>query len=222
MLLARSRVLSICGAVLVVSALVGSFQNPVLACCTRKGTLALVDVGGNMFHTYDFTSDTHSAGTSAGAWKVDFTVTVFFENNASKVKIEDAFWGAAIVAKTRHNFMKDGGTWFWDHSKGTKKDLFSELSRHMRLYAGDGGRIYSPGFGYWVVGTTHWDVMEFRNGESFGWSEQMENDVAAHAKTKPNWTVTEDAFNILNQEAPRWENNTFWYNNGQLTRIGVP
>lgn len=128
---------------------------------------------------------------------------------------------------------------WWDEDGGVKEVKCSGLpqtrsvTNHIRLYADSRGstpgtrddRLYNPYWGFYVLGTTHKDVLECNpfGGTWFGKSEAAENHIADLAKRV--WGaggVAEDGYNMDNYEQIRTEgDNHKWENNGRATVVRV-
>lgn len=185
------------------------------------------DAGVTQFFRYDFT------GPSVGATNQDWPVTLVFRGNASvssvKLALGRAFpWPGSL----QYGLVAQNGAWAWDADAGRKTRICSLLrpSNHYRLYALPlVGRLLSPSWGSYVVGTTHQDRGECGPYSVAGWSEDAEA-VVANAARALNWQVEEDALDLGNREVARWEGartgpypgSHFWDNDGMATVIHVP
>ena len=79
------------------------------------------------------------------------------------------------------------GGWLWDQDGGKKTDTPSCLgsTRHFRIYAPPASdRFYNPDFGYYVVGTTHYDHHELCNS----WFDDSEECSTLIAAGRPSVT----------------------------------
>jgi hypothetical protein len=91
---------------------------------------------------------------------------------------------------------------------------------HMRLYALNGS-MYNLDWGYWVVGTTHYDRNECTPGATFGWSEEAEGTMVQRARDR-GYFVFQDWASFFNPEPDRWEQNHFWQNDGNASAVYIP
>jgi len=120
--------------------------------------------------------------------------------------------------------------YYWDQDSGKKgsSGCFSTVG-HFRVYANptyDYG--YNPGWGYWVLGSTHRDHDECENylgGDWWsGYSEYVEQDVASYAAVR--WgasNVLQNYGDFKNYRCCFWEgSHHFWQQNGMATYVRVP
>lgn len=197
------------------------------ATASQPPVAASPDGGATRFLTYDFEN------ASVGADNQDWPVTLVFRGHATVAKVKRAL-GPAFrwPGSLQYGLVAQGGRFAWDVDAGRKTAICSLLrpSVHYRLYAMPfTGRLRSPVLGDYVVGTTHQDRGECGPHPVAGWSEDAEAVVAGAAR-RLGWNVQEDALDLGNAEAPRWEGaptgpwpgGHFWDNDGRATVIDVP
>jgi hypothetical protein len=182
---------------------------------------------GDSIFNYDFSSQT------ADSTHVDWAVSLLFYNNASinKVKtILGSTYGAcastSIGCSAENARMNDGSGYSWDTDRGRKNTLavcFGS-SRHYRVYAPSAAdHFYNPGFGYYVVGTTHRDNNELCGSyydDSEGTERTASNSVAKVLLAK-GYAVAQDYAWYANPESGT-QGNHRWSNDGYATYVNVP
>jgi hypothetical protein len=174
---------------------------------------------------------------SFGFGNRDWPVTMIFYQDASIGKVEGFYRG--------RGFSNHGGKKYeyyelhsnyakvrYDRDKGVKTPCVDGLDRHIRTYGSSQDRFYDLHYGYYVVGTTHFD-----NGDGggacgvpyaqkyFGYSERVEHDLAVIANG--SHVVTEDAVDLKNYEALHSESSTrdhlhWWESDGRATLVQFP
>jgi hypothetical protein len=191
------------------------------ACC---GNLRFLYSNGDSFMNYDFYSQ------YAAATNVDWPVTLLFYNNAEINKIKNAMGGRGYGGGgiTIYDILSDdgGSTLVWDSDGGRKQGSDTTAYYHYRIYANPAtDRNYSPGWGYYVWGTTHQDYQECCSGWH-GESEQAETHIAADAGLAFGVSPAYDNANFYNYEpyrvqyGPQGEHR--WRNSGRATYVRVP
>ncbi|CAG0975149.1 MAG: hypothetical protein MPEBLZ_00899 [Candidatus Methanoperedens nitroreducens] len=154
--------------------------SPVMAASTNN--LTTLYIREDSFRNYDFLSETDSNTN------VDWPVSMLFYNNADINKVKSIFFiGFGSILKGRLN---DGAGWVWDSDGGTK-GISSRYGHwlHMRVYADSDDRMYNLAWGYYVIGTTHYDEYPFESWS--GYSEAAEEEFASIASSK-GYSVSED------------------------------
>ena len=119
--------------------------------------------------------------------------------------------------------LNDGAGYVWDTDSGKKTTCcpVTGSDYHFRVYADSDDRLgYNATLGYWVFATTHKDVKECGSGTWFGDSEVAETYMRS---VKPSsWGVSANSRWMANYEAPRWQSDHYWNNNGYATEFSVP
>jgi hypothetical protein len=174
----------------------------------------------NRIYNYDFNSQKLSRRN------VDWGLDLVFYNNAEVDKIKDSL-GYSNVGSRQNGRLNNGKGWFWDQDGGRKNFpcSFATFTNHYRVYADQAGgdRNYSPGLGFYVVGSTHRDVNECGGGTRvFGYSELAENDIAALATGLTDWQVYRNVYDMRNREPLRREGDHRWHSNGLATMFRIP
>jgi hypothetical protein len=193
-----------------------------------------LDGGATSFLNYDFTSP------QVGAQNQDWPVSVIFQGNASVLGLRLAL-GADLPwpGGAEYASVIQGDHAAWSADPGLKTSPCpgpGAFAVHLRLYApgllgtlGSLGSFRSPVLGSYVIGTTHLDVGECGPAPVFGWSEVAEAAVADIARRR-GWRVEEDAIDLGNAEAPRWDGapsggypgRHLWWSDGRATVVHVP
>lgn len=181
--------------------------------------LNLLYVQEDRFWNYDFNSQTVSSTN------VDWAMSMLFWNDAEVDKVKGIYssaypWGGGA----KYARLNDGSGYVWDSDSGIKDiwcPSYQAQARHMRLYADSDDRLYNVSWGYYVLGSTHKDWQECWFGSQFGWSEETEGIFVNYALNRGYWGQ-HDWASFYNYEAPRWEGNHYWDNNGMASHIYVP
>ncbi len=176
---------------------------------------------GDQFWNYDFTI------RRVRAHKVDWPISLVFYGNASinKVKgfLDNEYDETGSPMNARLN---DGGRWRWDTDNGRKTTkcpgLLSQPSsaRHYRIYADPDDRLYNSAWGFYVIGSTHYDIRECGRGATFGWSETSEGWVTWRWRANGGWAQNDWRY-FSNPEPVRVEGNHIWQNDGYASRLHV-
>jgi hypothetical protein len=165
---------------------------------------------GDVMMNYDFPEEL------ANGNNVDWAVSLIFYNYAwiDKVKsiANGSYW---MNGSAMHEWMFDNGSsWVWDSDGGKKTDTPSCLgsTRHYRIYAPNPpDYMYNPTFGYYLIGTTHYDHHELCGGW-FDDSEGTETSLANLFSGK-GYIVSRNWGWWYNQEI--WNDGSHhWNNNG--------
>lgn len=197
---------------IMVIALLASSVTPVLAWTTSN--LAILGIREDYFYNYDFCSSTVSDTN------VDWPVTMLFYNNAEVDKVKNIYWGVGPWS-TCNARLNDGSGWVWDVDRGTKSTGLHAC--HMRVYADADDRMYNVDWGYYVLGTSHYDYFEWTPWGWSGYSESAEAELCQVARDK-GYTVFEDWAYFYNYEGYREEGGGKhrWSNNGWASAVNVP
>lgn len=182
--------------------------------------LSTLSIEEDLFRNYDFGSDWDNYTNCS------WPVTMLFWNNAEIDKVKSQYrlrdwilWGYSEWAKLNET----GDDWIWDTDRGVKKPIGLNFI-HMRVYADSDDQLYNISWGYYILGTTHYD----KDGETkCGWSEEAEQQAALVAESVPGWGVVEDWGNFYNYEPLRKEvdeegNEHWWQCGGYATAVYVP
>lgn len=152
-----------------------AFDGSAVGASTSR--LSKVSVHEDRFWNYDFTTNLVRPN------KVDWPVALVFFGNATINKVKGMLGneydktGSSMYAR-----INDGGKWRWDTDRGRKTTACPGLptqpwwARHYRIYADGDDRLYNPSWGFYVIGSTHYDLHECAtSGKQFGWSETAES-----------------------------------------------
>jgi hypothetical protein len=202
---------------LLVLILIGStiIPAPAHAWNTLRYLQVYIASGEDSFINYDNTDMVVSNNN------VDWPVAMIFWNSATKTNVQNLYFGYAFLDGTMYNYSNDGG-WGWDSTKGTKGSAPNGVITHLRMYAKNGSSNYdySGTWGYYVIGTCHYDWTP--NPWDFGFTELAESQLSQIAVNNGK-TVNYNAFNCQNNEPTRVETNGIenhhWYNNGYATMV---
>ena len=191
---------------------------PSTASAWTTSHLSVVNVGGDLIYNYDFET------TSASSSNVDWPVTMMFTGNADINKVKNLYWGQTALGFNMYGRLSDGAGWVWDNDRGTKS-LGSYCTCHMRLYADSDDRMYNLTWGYFVIGTSHYDYREAFTDQFFGYSEYAATELSNHAVGHSGvWFVEWNSINMYNYEPGRWEYSGgtprhYWQNDGYTTQV---
>jgi hypothetical protein len=196
----------------------------------HAASFALLTINDDSFRNYDFTDQNES-------WDlVDWPVTMVFWNSAEIDRVKGIYDlccdGAQIYARV--NDGAEGSGPVWDDDGGIKDWPCSFLNEkestwHMRLYADSDDQLYTPGWGFYVLGTTHEDYHECtfpESGRKFGWSEWVESNKFVPWIRAKGYTAWDDYMNFSNYE-PYWEEQYggerhVWENDGMSSWVYIP
>lgn len=187
------------------------------ACAWTTSKLRVVNVGGDYIYNYDFESKSTSSS------KVDWPVTMMFTGNANINKVKNLY-SAWTSGSSMYMRLNDGAGWVWD-SDGGKKSWGASCSCHIRLYADSDDRLYNLTWGYFVIGTSHYDIREIFPDRRFGWSEDAAGELTRYIEGNSGVSfIQRNSINMYNYEAYRveYEGSTprhYWQNNGYATRV---
>lgn len=203
-------------AVVVATAGAGS-ATAATACC---GNLRLLYFSGDAIRNYDF--DTQSVAANNVDWGIDLN----FYNNANINKVKNALngYGYQFTGGTKYGRLSDdgGASYVFDADGGRKKGGCWDQYTHYRIYANPTyDNNYSPGMGFWVFGSTHYDNLECGNGW-FGRSEGAEWDVNSAAVSAFGVANRYDWASYYNNEPYRQEGTHIWDQDGYASYVYVP
>jgi hypothetical protein len=184
------------------------------------------------FYNYDFQHPTR-----ARANNVDWPVTLVFDNNASLDAVNDGlrplfpYSTKPIVTPAYFRANRGGNGHFWTSNKGRKTHhcTAGTEATHFRAYGypgyGHGGRLYSLGLGYFVIGTSHRDINECGpvTESSAGYPDDAAHTVTADARAlNPDWDITDDIYDTRNAEDFRQQGSHIYENDGLASLIHIP
>jgi hypothetical protein len=189
---------------------------------------------GGRFFNYD-------GARNFGKHSRDWPVTLIFYRFASVRKVKDII-GYNRVGDPEYEGLKKskGAQARFDTDSGRKTSCNSRhRDTHFRVYAPgnsdpDKERLWDPTWGFYVVGTTHYDQGEGTGacgGKThwFGLSEEAEFQVVARAREVTvggnHLVVRQDFFQLHNYEAFRKEGDKGqhrWQNDGKASGIKIP
>ena len=175
------------------------------------------------FWNYDFTTNLVRAN------KVDWPIALVFFGNATVNKVKGILGNEYDRTGSRmYARLNDGIKWRWDTDKGRKTTACPGLptqpwwARHYRVYADGDDRLYNASWGFYVIGSTHYDVRECAaSGKQFGWSELSEDWITYRWNVNGYW-VQNDWTGFANPEPFRVEGTHVWDSNGRASRLHAP
>lgn len=214
------RILIISSISLVISAVLFALPNTVGAWhAANENQCYRIYTCEDSFYNYDFVN------SESSSWdNVDWTANLFFYDNADKEKVWDLLYGYSPWASTMYMLLDNGGGDIWDADYGTKQ--WASTTPHVRVYSdydweSELYRSYNTEWGYYVVGTSHWDHNEWWFGTWYGESERTEEDAARISRDKGK-AVSEDSWDWGNEEpGDRREGSHRWNNSGWATTVDV-
>jgi len=203
--------------------------------------------GVNCFYNFDFS--TKAKDENVAAWNlVDWPVDMLWTGDANidlvKSYIHDDFgWGwsgSAMAASIDVGSTRGGNTlgWTWDTDKGIKEVpcTYTAKTPHTRLYApSDTDQLYSPTYGYYILGTMHFDwgecigkpasVLGLGHYGGAGYSETVESLITTLAQENPDYSgwevVTEPNSVPLFNAEHSFKGDHIAQNNGLATEISL-
>jgi hypothetical protein len=190
------------------------------AATARSGNLTIMEIREDRFRNYDFLSQ------SVAANNVDWAMSLLFWNNATINRVKNSGIGPLYdqTGGTMYGRMREtsAGDYVWDADGGRKTTKCPGLptqpssARHYRIYADGDDRLYNLDWGYWVFGSTHWDINECSptNAASFGYSEDAEGLLVSAWNSRTSWPATNDWASWANAEPFRVQGDHVWDNNG--------
>ena len=182
--------------------------------------IQVIPISGDYFHNYDF-RDQYCASETCADWPVTM------------------FWGGNTEVADVHNYLedigypRDSGGWMWAHvyenlyddedwdeDEGRQsqcdcvwdpfKSVWNGYMAHTRIYGYAGMYLYNSAYGYYAIGTTHYDInhvascnRKYCQGSSdpgtqrFGWSETVAGRIA-EAASNDGHSVTPKKYNAQN------------------------
>lgn len=162
----------------------------------------------------------------------DFPITVIFYRNAtmSKVKNNVINWGGNGSIKWEPYKSGPSAHKRIRYDSGRKSPCRGARDTHFRVY---GSRTSSerfdagtPGWGYFVVASTHFDFGESqcsRAEKRYGYSEQAASDVTSQAGLRGyNSGYHQDYVQTHNREKLRRVRDHIWENDGKASVVRVP
>jgi hypothetical protein len=201
--------------------------GPAQAATARSGNLKILFIREDGFRNYDFTNRTV---TSTG---VDWTVALLFWNNATINRVKNSGIGPLYdqTGGTMHGRLRESTAtgYVWDDDGGRKTTkcpgapFQPRNARHYRVYADGDDRLYNLDWGYWVYGTTHWDMDECSlwNPAWFGYSENAEGWLVSDWVNRTGWGATNDWASFYNSEPFRVQGDHIWDSNGLASAFRV-
>ncbi len=199
----------------------------VYAATARSGNLTILYIREDGFRNYDFNSQTVSSTN------VDWAVSLMFWNNASINRIKNSGIGPLYdqSGSTQYGRLRDTTStgFVWDGDGGRKTTLCPGApgqprnARHYRIYADGDDRLYNLDWGYWVFGSTHWDMDEcsLSNPAWFGYSENAEEWLVSDWINRTGWPAANDWSSFSNAEPYRVQGDHIWDNNAYASALRV-
>lgn len=197
------------------------------AATARSGNLTTLTVREDAFRNYDFLSQ------SVSSTNVDWAVSLMFWNNASINRVKNSSIGPLYdqTGSTMNGRLRDSTStgYVWDQDGGRKTTkcpgapFNPREARHYRIYADGDDRLYNLDWGYWVYGTTHWDIDEcsLSNPAVFGYSENAEEWLVSDWSARTGWGAANDWSWFANSEPFRVQGDHVWDGNGYASSFYV-
>jgi hypothetical protein len=218
----RARVLIALVAAVAVCAPVAAY-----AATAREGNLQILYVREDAFRNYDFNS------RDVARNNVDWTVALMFWNNATINRVKNSGIGPLYdqTGSAQYGRMREGSVagYVWDEDSGRKTTKCPGLpgqprnARHYRIYADGDDRLYNLDWGFWVFGSTHWDMDEcsLSNPAFFGYSENAEEWLVSDWVGRTPWGAANDWSWFYNSEPFRVAGDHIWDSNGYASAFYV-
>jgi hypothetical protein len=205
-------------AVLIAGVLAGVVTAAAGAYTVPKSKLRVVHVGEDRWYNFDF------ATKHASHHKVDWAVNLLFYHDASIPKVVNSL-PYGVPGGVEHERLNGGSGWGWNDDRGRKNGATCVdapvTTTHFRLYALNDDRMYTPGLGFYTIGTAHLDVHECAGGGTFGHQEAAEQQIASVAHAVTDWQIYGNNWDMHNQQDGRYEGNHHFRNNGLATMFRV-
>ncbi len=200
--LSRTAILAVAGSALILSLPLS--MPGVDAATASPGTWFFVAfAGGDVLGTYDHTNTDNFNDRGS----VDWTLTMFFMNNAEIDKVKGILGSAyPEIGGSMYEYLSDGSGYSWDSDRGRKTPSgCSRVDTHARLYADGDDRLYNTTDGYYVVASTHRDYYERQLcGTYYGYSEAASNQICTYMRDH-GYRCDSNAVYIGNPEPTRNE-----------------
>jgi hypothetical protein len=221
-----SRRLARATAAVVLFALVGAVATPgagPASAKTSRGQCYYFQFDNVLFHNYDY------VGESAYCNAVDWATSVVFYNQADIDYVKSILGDLGYEdnsTNSMHMPTKDVSTGVvWDSDAGKKEIACPAVgleARHYRIYAPPAtDYMYTLNWGYFVVGSTHWDANECPSiGTRHYDSEEVEQHIVQTMDGAGYWVYPE-LYDFQNWEPYRVEGNSEWNNSGYASFIGI-
>jgi hypothetical protein len=181
--------------------------------------LQLLAFNEDRFRNYDFTAQTVSASG------VDWAITMYFWNNATINKVKSVLGnrydqtGSPQYGRMTEslNLSLPDNNFVWDADSGKKTTLCPGLptqpyyAEHYRIYADADDRLYNVTLGFYVFGSSHYDIYECGGGsKTFGYSETTETNLVNYWNSIYGGAV-HNSWNFQNNEPYRAEAGNGWH-----------
>jgi len=205
----------------------GACAGAAHAATARSGNLTTLYIREDAFRNYDFTERTVASN------RVDWTVSLMFWNNASINRVKNSAIGPLYdqTGGTMHGRLSDNTNsgYVWDDDGGRKTTkcpgapFQPRNARHYRIYADGDDRLYNLSWGYWVYGSTHWDMDEcsLSNPAWFGYSENAEEWLVSDWVDRTGRGAANDWSWFYNSEPYRVAGDHIWDANGYASAFNV-
>jgi len=188
--------------------------------------LTILSVREDRWRNYDFNT------REVRSTNVDWAVNLMFWNNATINRVKNILDNEYDrTGSTQHGRLSDNvftQGYVWDDDGGRKTTACPGApfqpneARHYRIYADGDDRIYNLDWGYWVFGTSHYDIDEcsVTRPAWFGWSETAEGWITYRWRQNGRGAA-DDWATFYNYEPYRVEGNHVWDNNGYASALHV-
>jgi hypothetical protein len=176
--------------------------------------------GGDVLANYDRTGTGNSIVNTRD--HMDWPTTIFFKNNAEIDKVKgmlDSHYPDS--GSEMHYYLKDNSDYVWDQDGGKKSPNGCHVTdTHIRLYADGDDRLYDPTDGYYIMGTTHFDIDETCDA-TFGYSEHAATEFCNYFDDRGHNCVADLVW--VNNKEPRRLDGTdhVWASDGYLSRVNI-
>lgn len=185
--------------------------------------------GGGLFYNYD-------GSQNPNRHERDWPVTFVFYGNAYVQKVKDklsrAGFGDSGSPEWEGYARRPGAHRRFDVDHGVLTGCERSRDTHIRLYAPSSdtksqNQFYDPRWGYFVVGTTHFDFNDHGCGNGskvFGYSDLAEDSVLGRAARVDGLFIYPDYFDTGNAESLHRDvlhRNHIWQNDGRASAVHV-
>ncbi len=204
--------------------LLAAFSSaPSASANSSRGQCYFFDFENVRFHNYDY------LGESPDCKKVDWATSIVFFDLADIDYVKSLLHNRGYEDNSTngmHMETKYGSTGnVWDKDAG-KKEIMCPApgleTRHYRIYAPPSlDYMFTLDWGYFVVGSTHWDANECPSIGTRHWgSEEVEQHIVG-VLSGAGYPVYPEAYDFENWEPYRVEGNSEWDNSGYASFIAV-
>ena len=223
------RLLLLAAVALICASISPAFLTQTRAATTTK--LKWITQSNNKFRNFDFTS------TKGGSHRVDWPVDFIYMGTNASISVIKSDISSFLPCQSQgpppncasrmymHLSTNGGSTYSWIKSASIKQALAvcAPPQLHQRIYAPN-GRFYSASWGYYVIGTTHYDYHEGCGDWWSGKSEKAEKAVCQMWVTigACYYDGGDGGGSFSNAMSNQLVDHHWWMNDGHPSMVLVP